>query len=78
MVKDGEDQLTRIAIDKLGKFRLNFSRCTDRDVAPLMTYFPVWRVRFSALGNHSKISSSLNIFIVEGVLQIWCFLPMII
>ena len=28
-------RLTRIANDQLEKFRLNFSRCTNRDVAPL-------------------------------------------
>ena len=31
----GWRRLTRIANDKLEKFRLNFSRCTNRDVAPL-------------------------------------------
>ena len=34
MAKDGEE-LTRIANNELEKFRLNFSRCTNRDVAPL-------------------------------------------
>ena len=34
---DGEGwrRLTRIANDELEIFRLNFSRCTNRDVAPL-------------------------------------------
>ena len=36
MVKDAED-FTRIANDELEIFRLNFSRCTNRDVAPLST-----------------------------------------
>ena len=31
----GWRRLTRIANDELEKFRLNFSRCTNRDVAPL-------------------------------------------
>jgi len=33
---DGEGwrRLTRIANDRLGKFRLNVSRCANRDVAP--------------------------------------------
>ena len=31
MVKDGEDY------DELVKFRLHFSRCTNRDIAPLKT-----------------------------------------
>jgi len=33
MVDDGED--SQIANDKLETFRLNFSRCTNRDVVPL-------------------------------------------
>ena len=35
--KDGEGwrRLTRIAKNELEKFRLNFSRCTNRDVVPL-------------------------------------------
>ena len=34
-------RLTRIANDELEKFRLNFSRCTNRDEAPL-TYHVVF------------------------------------
>ena len=34
MVKDGEDSF-RLQNDELEKFRLNFSRSTNRDVAPL-------------------------------------------
>ena len=35
MVKDGEHLHGLIANYQLIKFRLNFSRCTNRDVAPL-------------------------------------------
>ena len=34
-------RLTRIANDQLRKLRLNFSRCTNRDVAPLSPEIPV-------------------------------------
>ena len=36
--EDGQGwrRLTRIANDQLEKFRLNFSRCTNRDVVPLI------------------------------------------
>ena len=36
MVKDEEDSKTRVTNDELEKFRLNFSRCTNRDVAPIV------------------------------------------
>ena len=35
MVQDGVEKITRIANDQLENFRLNFSRCTNRDVASL-------------------------------------------
>ena len=41
MVKNGDDQLTRIANDQLEKFRLKFSRCTSCDVANLNKNFCV-------------------------------------
>ena len=39
--KDGQGwrRLTRIANDKLENIRLNFSRCENRDVAPLKFIF---------------------------------------
>ena len=37
MVKDGKDRLKRIANDELEKCRLDFSRCTNRDVAIYFT-----------------------------------------
>ena len=41
MIKDEEDSETRVTKDKLENFKLNFSRCTNRDVAP-MVKFPVF------------------------------------
>ena len=41
MIKDEEGSQTRVTKDKLEKFKLNFSRCTNRDVAP-MVKFPVF------------------------------------
>ena len=50
--KDGEGwrRLTRIANDELEKFRLNFSRCTNRDVAPLILNSSCMRINLNFKG----------------------------
>ena len=43
------EMITRIVNDELEKFMLNFSRCTNRDVAPLSTTALKGTIRYCAI-----------------------------